>query len=57
MSKELIDFVLGSTIVKMAKKYCKRHKGYWNSKVKNPVRCPRCTSPYWDKPYVRKAKK
>ena len=30
---------------------CKRCGASWEGrKAGKPVRCPRCTSPYWDKP-------
>jgi hypothetical protein len=32
---------------------CKRCGYEWNSRVKSPVRCASCRSPYWNLPYVR----
>ena len=29
---------------------CLRCGHEWHPDVAHPVRCPRCTSPYWDKP-------
>jgi len=32
---------------------CIRCGHVWTAEVESPVRCPRCTSPYWNKPRVR----
>ena len=37
------------TTVTLPKIRCKRCGHRWTARVANPVRCPRCTSPYWNK--------
>ena len=37
------------TTVTLPKIRCKRCGHRWTARVANPVRCPRCTSLYWDK--------
>lgn len=35
---------------------CNRCYESWAAEVKNPKRCPRCKSPYWNKPRKYKLK-
>lgn len=40
----------------MEKLICKRCKHEWvRRQEKLPVKCPKCTSPYWDKDYAEKS--
>jgi DNA-directed RNA polymerase subunit RPC12/RpoP len=39
------------------KKICLRCGSTWDSKKDNPHYCPRCKSPFWNKPKVRDSNK
>jgi predicted Zn-ribbon and HTH transcriptional regulator len=45
----MIDY---TTMIKGFK--CKRCGHEWKPKVKNPVQCPKCRSPYWDRERIKK---
>jgi hypothetical protein len=36
---------------------CTRCKHEWQPRVPDPTQCPKCHSPYWNKPYVKDVKK
>ncbi len=36
------------------KKHCKRCEYNWPSKKDNPVQCPRCKSPYWNRDRLKR---
>ena len=39
--------------MKVYKCICKRCSHVWIPQVSKPLHCPKCKSPYWNRPYTR----